>query len=402
MVPTPAPQRPIVVYGATGVTGELTVRTLIDRGLPVAIAGRDRSRLAALAATLSGPPVDLRVASLHDRRALVAALSGAEVVINCAGPFVKLGEPVVAAAIAAGAHYLDPANEQPFVRDIYERYESAARRAGVTVVSALGVEGALADWLAALVARRFDCERAEDLLVDDPGDPLDELWVGYAVSGWRGGRGAELALVDRIGAPGFLWRVDRWEELPPAAEPRQIAFPAPFGHRSTVSFPAAEVITVPRHVRARRVQGYLAVAAATPLSALATRMAALVAPALPALARSGLAAQAHARIPARLEPPTDEQRAAARFALVVGGERNFERHRITALGSDPHRVTAEILADAAARLRRQRAPRPGVLAPTQAFEPEAALAELTRVEIAGEPAPRTAGQPDSPTRRVRR
>ena len=105
---------------------------------------------------------------------------------------------------------------------------------------------------------------------------------------------------------------------------------------------------------------------------------AMAAPALPLLARSGLAAHAHARIPAGPEGPTAEQRRAARFAVVVTAERQFERRRVTAIGRDPYRVTAEILAGAADDLRRRDAVRAGVLAPAEAFDADRALAELGR------------------------
>ena len=41
-----------------------------------------------------------------------AALSDAQVVISCAGPFAKFGEPVLRAALHAGAHYVDTTGEQ--------------------------------------------------------------------------------------------------------------------------------------------------------------------------------------------------------------------------------------------------------------------------------------------------
>jgi short subunit dehydrogenase-like uncharacterized protein len=371
----PAPHRPIVVYGASGFTGGLLARALAARELPLVLAGRDRARLAALAdqvAAERGARPALRVAPLHDPRALAEAFAGAAVVANCAGPFDRLGEPVVAAALAAGAHYVDPANQQRFVLDAYQRHESAARRAGLTVVSALGVEGALADWLAA---------RAADAAGADPEGPLDELWVVYAVRGYRASRGSLASLLDRAGEPGRVWSLDRWEEQPAAADSRRVACPPlgpdPGADRIAVSFPGAEVITIPRHVDAARVASYLAVAPATPLAGLAARAAGLVAPALPLLAHP-LFAHARARIPAGPDGPTAEQRADARFAVVVTADRRATRVRITAVGRDPYGTTAEILAGAADLLRRGQQAAAGVLAPAQAFPAGPALDELCR------------------------
>jgi short subunit dehydrogenase-like uncharacterized protein len=47
----------IVLYGATGYTGALTAQAMIARGARPVLAGRDQSRLTALAARL-GPAGD--------------------------------------------------------------------------------------------------------------------------------------------------------------------------------------------------------------------------------------------------------------------------------------------------------------------------------------------------------
>ena len=44
----------IVVFGATGYTGELTARALVERGATPVLAGRDADRVARLAAELGG------------------------------------------------------------------------------------------------------------------------------------------------------------------------------------------------------------------------------------------------------------------------------------------------------------------------------------------------------------
>src|SRR5690606_40169500 len=43
----------IVLFGATGFTGRLTARALVQRGARPVLAGRDRARLEELAASLS-------------------------------------------------------------------------------------------------------------------------------------------------------------------------------------------------------------------------------------------------------------------------------------------------------------------------------------------------------------
>ena len=94
---------PIVVYGATGYTGRLVAAELARRGLDAVLTGRDTAKLRALRADLH---VDwpLRAAPLDDLVALRAVGAGAAVVLSCAGPFTRLGAPLIDAALAAGAH----------------------------------------------------------------------------------------------------------------------------------------------------------------------------------------------------------------------------------------------------------------------------------------------------------
>ena len=51
------------------------------------------------------------VADVSDEASLLAMARSARVVLNCVGPFRYWGEPVVAACVAAGAHYLDICGE---------------------------------------------------------------------------------------------------------------------------------------------------------------------------------------------------------------------------------------------------------------------------------------------------
>jgi short subunit dehydrogenase-like uncharacterized protein len=89
---------PIAVYGATGYTGKLVARELARRELDFVLSGRSAGKLRALASDLGGDP-PVRAASLDDRDALRHVLGDCAAVINCAGPFMRYGEPVVRAAV---------------------------------------------------------------------------------------------------------------------------------------------------------------------------------------------------------------------------------------------------------------------------------------------------------------
>ena len=245
---------PIAIYGATGFTGTLVARALLAEGASVILAGRDQPRVDALAATLRGElgagdaGIQARSASLADPASIRAALAGAAVVVDCAGPFARLGEPVVDAAIAAGICYLDTAGEQSFLRDMYQRKDAPARHAGIAVVNGMAFEIALGDWAAALAATA--------LAGDDDGE-LDEVVVAYGLHRMRPTRGTRLSALEALGEPGVMWHSGRWDPVRPAAERRTFNFGASSGGREAVSFPSGEVISVPRHVATRRVQTFV-------------------------------------------------------------------------------------------------------------------------------------------------
>ena len=92
----------IFVYGASGFTGALVTRALLARGLPVAVGGRDRQRLEALARGLPAP-VEVRPAAelVHQPTAWMAlGLLAGGVILLVAG--AALTSPAGTRAGASG------------------------------------------------------------------------------------------------------------------------------------------------------------------------------------------------------------------------------------------------------------------------------------------------------------
>ena len=67
------------------------------------------------------------VADLNDPASLAAMASRAQVVLNLAGPYTLYGRPVIEACVADGAHYVDLTGEIPFVREMIDAFDDAAR-----------------------------------------------------------------------------------------------------------------------------------------------------------------------------------------------------------------------------------------------------------------------------------
>lgn len=151
----------IVLFGATGYTGRRTAEAMVRRGLRPVLAGRSAARLAALAGRLGD--LEVATADVTDIASVRALVAQGDVLVSTVGPFVRLGEPALRAAIDAAASYLDSTGEPPFIRRVFEEFGPLAERTGASLVPAFGYDyvpgnlaGALALRLAEGVVHRVE------------------------------------------------------------------------------------------------------------------------------------------------------------------------------------------------------------------------------------------------------
>ncbi|WP_131742596.1 saccharopine dehydrogenase family protein [Actinomadura roseirufa] len=138
----------IVLFGATGFTGALTAEYLAehaDAGTRWALAGRNQAKLAAVRDRLSAlDPACADLPLLHADTADTASIEeiarSARVVITTVGPYVRYGEPLVAACARAGTDYVDLSGEPAFVDRMYLKYHEDAVRSGARIVHACGFD----------------------------------------------------------------------------------------------------------------------------------------------------------------------------------------------------------------------------------------------------------------------
>jgi saccharopine dehydrogenase (NAD+, L-glutamate forming) len=145
-----APQQPydLVLFGATGFTGGLTAEYLA-RNAPAdcrwALAGRNRERLEAVRKELAvvAPAcaeLPILTADATDPGSLRRIAGSARVVISTVGPYLRYGEPLVAACAEAGADYVDLTGEPEFVDLMYLRHHARAVETGARLVHACGFD----------------------------------------------------------------------------------------------------------------------------------------------------------------------------------------------------------------------------------------------------------------------
>jgi short subunit dehydrogenase-like uncharacterized protein len=132
----------IVVLGATGFTGALTAEYLAAHAPDAtrwALAGRDHGKLEALRDRL-GVDVQVLEADISDQASLRRLAEASRIVVSTVGPYVRYGEPVVAACAEAGTDYVDLAGEPEFVDWMYVRHHATAQRTGARLVHACGFD----------------------------------------------------------------------------------------------------------------------------------------------------------------------------------------------------------------------------------------------------------------------
>ena len=124
---------PVVVYGASGYTGMLTMDWLIDQNIPFTCVARNAKRtqemMAQRVVRLESATYEI-IESEHNVESLIKAFKGAKVVCNTVGPFVNFGAVAVEAALKAGCHHLDSTGEQGYMRDMRARFGEDYRQAG--------------------------------------------------------------------------------------------------------------------------------------------------------------------------------------------------------------------------------------------------------------------------------
>jgi short subunit dehydrogenase-like uncharacterized protein len=315
-------ESPLAVLGATGYTGALVCERAREAGLPLRLVGRRREALERIAR----PGEEMRVADARDEAALIRAFEGAFAVASLAGPFLELGAQPVAASLAAGAHYLDASGEQPFARLVYERFDEAARGRGVVLLTSFGFDYAVGDLAARIAAESLE-------------EPLDEVAVGYAVSGFLPSAGTRRTAGLMLTQPLVAYSAGRLVDSRFGATVRRFRFP--FGERTAVEWFGTEPLTVPRHTRVAEVRSYVRAPRAAPLLRLAGSLGA---------------------------SPSARWRSRVRFAVVAEARSGSARRRATLTGRDVYGLTGLLLVRGVEALRAGEARGAGALAPAEAFD----------------------------------
>jgi short subunit dehydrogenase-like uncharacterized protein len=344
----------IVVFGATGYTGEQTARELVARGASPVLAGRSVERLERLAADLGG--LETRVADVGRPRTVTDLVAPGDVLVSTVGPFTRWGGPAVQAAIARGAWYLDSTGEPSFIRRVFEGYGPAAAAAGTALVTAFGF-----DWVPGNLAGA--------LALAASGPEAVRIDIGYFTRGPGGvSGGTRASIVQAAIEPGFAYRGGRLQTERTGARVQE--FTLDNGKRRVgVSAGASEHLGLPPvHPTLREVN--VVIGQALPLIKGVPMATGLLSTAMrvPGV-RPGVTALAHSRVRGSTGGPDEASRARGGCSIVAEARAaNGDLvHRVQLDGPNPYDFTFGILAWGAMTAAEHGLQGTGALGPVQAF-----------------------------------
>jgi short subunit dehydrogenase-like uncharacterized protein len=136
----------IVVYGASGFTGQLVAEYLASRyrgdaNLKWAMAGRSLDKLATVRDAIGAPSdTPLIAADAGDPASLKAMIGQTKSVLTTVGPYQLYGSELVAACAASGTDYLDLCGEPVWMRQMIDAHEATAKSSGARIVFSCGFD----------------------------------------------------------------------------------------------------------------------------------------------------------------------------------------------------------------------------------------------------------------------
>ncbi|MEO8878303.1 MAG: hypothetical protein ABI461_22100, partial [Polyangiaceae bacterium] len=279
--------------------------------------------------------------------------------------FIEVGEPMLATAARLGVHYCDTTGEQKFVALAVSRYRATAEASGACVVPAMAYEIALGDWAAHVAAEKA-------------GKSPDEINVVYMQKPEAGvagatSRGTKLSMIAMTADGDPKQFVDgELRDEAPATIVR--SFTSPNGKDLwSASFPSPESVVVPSHTGAKTVRTFMAMGKAAAKAMQATRG---LTPSVMRMLKGPL----EKWVAKSAEGPEGAGRD-AKFHILAEATKSGKTERVFISGVDPYGITAEIQAFFIERAIAGKITARGVVAPSVAIAPEAAMKALTTLTM---------------------
>ena len=285
--------------------------------------------------------------------------------ISTVGPYIRYGEPLVAACAAAGTDYVDLTGEPEFVDEMWLRYHEQAEASGARLVHSCGFDSIPYDLGALFTVQQLP----ENVPISLEG----YVRVGGSFSG--GTYHSAILIMSRLREGRRVARERRERESRPAGRTVKGAPGKPhhsdFGGGWAVPFPTIDPQTVLRSARALDRYGpdfsyshYLVQKQLPVLIGMTAGAAAVI-----ALAQLPPTRDLLLKLKDPGEGPSEDQRAKSRFTVRFAARANGTRLRTEVSGGDPgYGETSKMLAESALCLAHDELPQlSGQLTPAVAM-----------------------------------
>ncbi|NOY69366.1 MAG: NmrA family NAD(P)-binding protein [Deltaproteobacteria bacterium] len=237
----------VVVLGGCGAVGSVVVKTLAGRDVfsKIVIGDINIDRAKSLAANIGADGTEAVFVDADDRHSIREAISGADLVINCIGPFYKTVKTILETVIDAKIDYVDVCDDVDVTQEILEMDE-AARVAGITAIIGIGSSPGATNLLAKFAADNLlDETRAVDIFHAHGGEPVE----GEGVIGHR-------FHCMRIDIPMFLdgeLKYVKFFEPDGRALRANFNFPMIGKNIPVYPYPHPEQVTLPKYIKLKQV-----------------------------------------------------------------------------------------------------------------------------------------------------
>ena len=236
-----------VVLGGCGAVGTVASKTLAGQEMfsQVVIADVNLERARDLANEFGPEKVTAVKFDAMDKESILQAVQGADVVLNCVGPFYKTVKNVLSAVIEAGINYVDVCDDVDVTMEILEM-SGEAEKAGISACIGMGSSPGATNLLAKFAADSLlDQTDSIDIFHAHGGEPFE----GPGVIGHR-------FHCMSIDIPMFLdgeLKYVKYFEDDGIALRQSFEFPVLGGDILLYPYPHPEQITLPKYIKTRQV-----------------------------------------------------------------------------------------------------------------------------------------------------
>lgn len=231
----------VVVLGGAGVMGSYVVEYLSKKSAfsEICIADIDEERAKKVKGT--NDKIDFIKIDARNEESLSKILKGADVVINCIGPFYKFAFPIMKAVIKKGVDYVDICDDYDITQKLIDELDKDAIDAGITCIVGLGASPGLTNVIASYASSQMDS--------------VDSIKI-YVTRGIKEEAGGAIPYhmlhcwLDEVP----VYKDGKYQKARGLIDGEEyVSFPQPFGGTLVYYFGHPETVTLPRYIKVKNV-----------------------------------------------------------------------------------------------------------------------------------------------------